>query len=62
MLVLALTVGIFAIVMIAMAIGVMMSGRKLQGSCGGAGSLDCLCEQAGKPVCAAKRQSLATHE
>ncbi len=55
MVVLFLTLLIVALVMLAMAIGVMFSGRRLQGSCGGVGSGDCACEASGKPVCEAKR-------
>ncbi len=48
MLVVLLTVAIIAIVMGAMAIGVMVSGRRLKGSCGGVGG--CECERSGIPV------------
>lgn len=40
---LLLTTGIFASAMVAMAIGVIVSNRKLHGSCGGTGK-DCVCE------------------
>jgi hypothetical protein len=48
MLVLLLTISVIAIVMGAMAIGVIMSGRKLKGSCGGIGE-SCACDRAGIP-------------
>jgi hypothetical protein len=48
MTVLLLTLGCFAVVMIAMAIGVMVTGRRLQGSCGGlATGGACLCKAQG---------------
>ncbi len=50
-----LTLVIVILVALAMSIGVIISGRRLQGSCGGVGSGDCACEAAGKPVCEAKR-------
>ncbi len=48
MLILALTVGVLALVMAGMAIGVAVSGRRLKGSCGGVGG-DCACEREGIP-------------
>jgi hypothetical protein len=36
--------------MLAMAVGVMATGRRLKGSCGGTGSTDCHCEATGVPV------------
>lgn len=48
MLVIVLTIAIMAIAMIAMAIGVMVSGRRLKGSCGGVGG--CECERSGIPI------------
>ncbi len=47
---LIVTVVALAVIMGAMAIGVMVSGRRLQGSCGGAGSGDCACDAAGVPL------------
>ena len=49
MLTVIVTVVAVAVLMAAMAIGVMVSGRRLQGSCGGVGSGDCACEAAGVP-------------
>lgn len=48
MVVLLLTLAVVAIAMGAMAIGVMMTGRRLKGSCGGVGG--CECERTGIPV------------
>ena len=48
--VLLLTLGLFALVMLGMGVGVMVSGRALKGSCGGVGGPDCACERQGKPV------------
>ncbi len=42
------TVAIIAIAMIVMALGVMLSGKRLRGSCGGVGTA-CACEKAGVP-------------
>ena len=44
----ALTIGLFALLMAAMSIGVVFSGRALKGSCGGTGA-DCACDAQGKP-------------
>jgi hypothetical protein len=49
MLTVFVTVAALALIMGAMAIGVMITGRRLQGSCGGVGSGDCACEAAGVP-------------
>ena len=46
MMILYLTVAIIAIAMVAMAIGVVVSGKRLRGSCGGVGG-DCACDKAG---------------
>ena len=50
MLLLLLTLGLVALVMGAMAVGVMVTGRALRGSCGGQGDADCHCKAAGLPV------------
>lgn len=42
-----LTAGLFSIIMVAMAVGVIFSNRELKGSCGGVGN--CACEEAGRP-------------
>lgn len=41
---------VVAVVMGIMAVGVIMSGRTLRGSCGGVGSGDCACDAAGVPL------------
>lgn len=43
-----LTIGIVAVLMGGMAIGVIVSNKPLRGSCGGVGS-SCACEEAGTP-------------
>lgn len=47
MTVLLLTLGGFAMAMAAMAIGVILTGRRLQGSCGGLTSGSCVCKSRG---------------
>jgi len=44
MLLVSLTLAVFGLAMFAMALGVMLSGRKLQGSCGGTSGAACLCK------------------
>jgi hypothetical protein len=53
-----LTFGLFAAAMSAMAVGVMVSGRQLKGSCGGPGSADCLCEIEQRRACPPEQQAL----
>jgi len=48
-----ITIIFFGIIMSAMALGVMVSGKRLRGSCGGTDS-DCECSEAKRRVCAAK--------
>ena len=48
------TIAFFGIVMATMALGVIISGKRLQGSCGGTGT-DCECSEAKRRVCEAKR-------
>lgn len=57
---LILTFAIFLAVALAMAVGVIMSGRSLRGSCGGP---DCVCETEGKPPgsCEYEGPELPTH-
>ena len=50
MLTVGLTVGLIALLMGGMAIGVIVSGRRLAGSCGGTGA-DCLCEKKERGEC-----------
>ena len=42
---------IFGLVMVAMAVGVIFSDRRLKGSCGGAGQ-DCHCSEKARKECA----------
>ena len=44
---LLLTFAVFVVVVLAMAVGVALTGRSLRGSCGGP---DCVCESEGKPL------------
>ncbi len=46
----------FVAVMAAMAIGVMVHGRRLKGSCGGTGG-DCPCDEAAQQECELKRRA-----
>ncbi|TPV95676.1 MAG: hypothetical protein B7733_08630 [Myxococcales bacterium FL481] len=45
-----LTVGLVAVVMLGMGVGVVFSNKELKGSCGGAGGPECACERQGKLV------------
>ena len=53
------TLLVFGIVMAAMSIGVVLSGRRLKGSCGGTGE-DCDCELAKQRVCEKFRETEAS--
>ncbi|MAY79889.1 MAG: hypothetical protein CL930_03800 [Deltaproteobacteria bacterium] len=44
------TLGTIALLMVVMAIGVIFSGRRLRGSCGGVGGEDCVCDENGRPI------------
>ncbi|HJN74363.1 MAG TPA: DUF539 domain-containing protein [Myxococcota bacterium] len=48
------TFGFVAVAMVAMAIGVILTGRRLRGSCGG-GADDCVCEIEKRRECHARR-------
>ncbi|MEZ6018358.1 MAG: (Na+)-NQR maturation NqrM [Planctomycetota bacterium] len=56
--------GAFIIAVIAMAVGVIVRGKALKGSCGGvdpkSGKMlaDCLCERLNKPICESRKQEL----
>jgi hypothetical protein len=50
------TAAFFALVMAAMAVGVIFSNRRLRGSCGGTGE-GCACSPAKRARCAAENQS-----
>ena len=45
---LILTIALISLLMFAMSLGVMISNRELQGSCGGAGN-SCACDEANLP-------------
>ena len=49
------TLLLFVAVMLAMAIGVLATGRRLKGSCGGTGR-DCSCDDAARKECALAKQ------
>ena len=53
------TVVLFAVVMLAMAVGVAFSGRRLRGSCGGSGE-GCRCDAAGRAECARTKQQASS--
>lgn len=44
------SIAAFALLMCMMAIGVIVGGRRLRGSCGGVGGEDCVCDETGKPI------------
>ena len=48
--VLLVTVVAMAMMMAMMAIGVIVGGRRLRGSCGGVGGEDCVCDENGRPI------------
>ncbi len=54
-----LTVGFFGICMGGMAIGAIVAGKRLHGSCGGPNSDDCLCEIEKRRACAARERMMA---
>ena len=56
---LVLTIAFMGICMLAMAVGVILTGKRLSGSCGGPGSDDCLCEIEKRQACAAHERMLA---
>lgn len=47
----------FCAVMAAMALGVMLQGRRLKGSCGGIGG-DCPCDEAAQQECELRRRAV----
>jgi hypothetical protein len=57
---LLLTFAVFAVVVLVMAVGVMVTGRSLRGSCGGP---NCVCDSEGKPLgsCEVEGKRLPTH-
>ena len=48
--VLLVTIFAIAMMMCMMAIGVIVGGRRLRGSCGGVGGEDCICDENGNPI------------
>ena len=48
--VLLVTVVAMSVLMCMMAIGVIIGGRRLRGSCGGVGGEDCVCDENGRPI------------
>lgn len=52
------TVGLFALIMTAMAVGLIFRGRSLRGSCGGTGEA-CSCSPRKRRACPAAQQSEA---
>jgi hypothetical protein len=48
--VLLVTIFAIAMMMFMMAIGVIVGGRRLRGSCGGVGGEDCVCDENGRPI------------
>ena len=44
------TIVAIAILMSMMAVGVLIGGRRLRGSCGGVGGEDCSCDETGEPI------------
>ncbi len=60
---LLITFAVFLVAAFGMAIGWIVKGKALSGSCGGAGPdgesiADCLCELINKPVCGSRRAEL----
>ena len=49
--------GVMALVVAAMAVGVMFTGREIKGSCGGVGGGDCACSKGGNCPTTDKAQS-----
>lgn len=54
-----LTFALIALVMLVMAIGVLVSGRSLRGSCGGP---SCQCRNDGKPLHSCDSPTLPVHD
>jgi hypothetical protein len=48
--VLLITFAAMALMMGMMALGLILGGRRLRGSCGGTGGEDCICDETGKPI------------
>ena len=54
-----LTVTAFGAVVAAMAVGVMLGGSPLKGSCGGKGGPECICDAFEQAKCKAREKMLA---
>ena len=54
-----LTVTAFGAVVAAMAVGVMLGGSPLKGSCGGKGGPECICDAFEQAKCSAREKMLA---
>ena len=50
------TLTVFGVVVLAMAVGVILQGRRLKGSCGGAGE-DCSCSALAARSCPLRRET-----
>ena len=53
------TVAVFGVVVLAMSLGVMFSGRSLKGSCGGSPNASCPCSDEEKRACADRAREAA---
>ena len=54
-----LTVTVFGLIVSAMAVGVMLGGSPLKGSCGGKGGPDCVCDAFEQAKCRRREKMLA---
>ena len=54
-----LTATVFGVIVAAMAVGVMLGGSPLKGSCGGKGGPDCVCDAYEQAKCKAREKMLA---
>jgi hypothetical protein len=52
------TLVLFLIVVLAMAVGVIVGGSPLKGSCGGKGGPECICDEYEQQKCAAQERML----
>lgn len=52
---------VFAVALAAMAVGVIFTGRRLQGSCGGTGR-DCTCDEATRADCELAKRASGSQE
>lgn len=61
MMTILISVALFALAMVGMAMGVILSDRKLKGSCGGSGE-DCVCEIEKRRACHARKKMMADYK